>query len=68
MSKALQTSIPKRERAEKTLLQKLIWLGKSGAKMYSKCMIPKPKAFSSKKYKKFYGIDVQKIELYWSKL
>ena len=32
--------------------------------MYSKCMIPKPKAFSSKKYKKFYGIDVQKIELY----
>ena len=29
--------------------------------MYSKCMIPKPKAYSSKKYKKFHGIDAQKL-------
>ena len=27
--------------------------------MYSKCMMPKPKAYSSKKYKKFHGIDAQ---------
>ena len=29
--------------------------------MYSKCMMPKPKAYSSKKYKKFHGIDAQKL-------
>ena len=25
------------------------------------CMMPKPKAYSSMKYKKFYGIDAQKL-------
>ena len=29
--------------------------------MYSNCMIPKPKAYSSKKYKKFHGIVAQKL-------
>ena len=29
--------------------------------MYSKCMIPKSKAYSSKKYKKIHGIDAQKL-------
>ena len=27
----------------------------------SKCMVPKPKAYSSKKYKKFHGIVSQKL-------
>ena len=51
----------KRERVEKALLRKLIKLGKGGEKMYSKCMMPKLKAYSSKKYKKFHGIDAQKL-------
>ena len=59
--KALQMSISKRERDEKALLRKLVWLGKVGAKMYSKCMMPKPKVYSSKKYKKFHGIVTQKL-------
>ena len=29
--------------------------------MYSTCMMPKPKAYSSKKYKKIHGIDAQKL-------
>ena len=29
--------------------------------MYSNCMIPKPKAYSSKKYKKVHGIVAQKL-------
>ena len=28
--------------------------------MYSKCMVPKSKAYSSKKYKKFHGIATLK--------
>ena len=68
MSKALQTSIFKRERVKKSLLRKLVWQGKCEEKMYSKYMMPKPKAYSSKKYKKFHGIASQKIELYWSKV
>ena len=59
--KALQMSIYKGERAEKDLLRKLVRLGKGGARMYSKCMMPKPKAYSSKKYKKFHGINAQKL-------
>ena len=51
----------KRERAEKALLWKLVILGKGGAKMYSKCMMPKLKAYSSKKYKKFHSIVAQKL-------
>ena len=51
----------KGEIAKKVLLQKLVRLGKGGAKMYSKCMKPKPKAYSSKKYKKFHGINAQKL-------
>ena len=31
-------------------------------------MMPKPKAYSSKKYKKFHDIVAQKIELYWLKV
>ena len=59
--KALQTSISKRERVEKALLQKLVWLGKGRAKMYSKCVVLKPKAYSSKKYQKVHGMAFQKI-------
>ena len=51
----------KGERAKKGLLQKLVRLGKDGAKMYSRCMMPKPKAYYSKKYKKFHGIVAQKL-------
>ena len=51
----------KGERAEKALLRKLVRLGKGGAKMYSKCKMSKPKAYSSKKYKKFHGIIAQKL-------
>ena len=29
--------------------------------MYSKCMMPKQKAYSSKKYKKFPGINAKKL-------
>ena len=29
--------------------------------MYSNCMMPKLKSYSSKKYKKFHGIDAQKL-------
>ena len=29
-----------------------------------KCMVPKPKAYLSKKYQKFYGIVSQEFELY----
>ena len=47
----------KRERAENALLRKLVWLGKGGAK----CIMPKPKAYSSKKYKKLHGIVAQKL-------
>ena len=61
MSKALQTSISKREKAGKTLLRKLVWLGKGRAKIVFICMMPKPKAYSSKKYKKFHGIASQKL-------
>ena len=43
------------------MFQKLVWLGKGGAKMYSKCMMPKPKAYLSKKYKKFHGIVAKKL-------
>ena len=31
------------------------------SKLHSKCMVPKPKAYSSKKYKKFHGIASQKL-------
>ena len=51
----------KRERVKKALLWKLVRLGKGGAKMYSKCMMPKPKAYSSKKYQKIHGIIAQKL-------
>ena len=68
MSKALQTSIFKRERVKKALLRKLVWQGKCEEKKYSKYMMPKPKAYSSKKYKKFHDIVAQKIELYWLKV
>ena len=61
MSKALQTSISKRERAERILLRKLVWPGKGGAKIVFKCMVSMPKAYSSKKYKKFHGITSQKL-------
>ena len=30
-------------------------------------MVPKPKAYSSKKYQKVHGIVSKKFELYWSK-
>ena len=30
-------------------------------KKYSYCMMPKPKAYSSKKYLKFHGINAQKL-------
>ena len=43
------------------MLWKLVRLGKGGAKMYSKCMMPKPKAYSLKKFKKFYGIIAQEL-------
>ena len=46
----------KRERVEKALIRKLVWLGKGGAKMYSNCIMPKPKAYSSRKYQKFHGV------------
>ena len=59
--KALQTSISKKRKSWKSLLRKLAWLGKGGANMYSKCIMPKPKAYSSKKYKKFHGIIAQKL-------
>ena len=29
--------------------------------MYSKCMMPKEKAYFLKKYKNFHGIDAQKL-------
>ena len=61
MSKNSSNVNLKWERAEKVLLWKLDRLGKCGAKMYSKCMMPNPKAYSSKKNKKFHGIDVQKL-------
>ena len=61
MSKALQTSITKTERARKALLWKLVWLGKGRAKIVFICMMPKPKAYSSKKYQKFLGIASQKL-------
>ena len=35
--------------------------------MYSKCVMPKPKSYSSKKYKKFHGIASQKLSCIWSK-
>ena len=43
------------------MLRKLVRLGKGGAKMYSNCMMPKPKAYSSKKYQKIHGIIAQKL-------
>ena len=43
------------------MLWKLVRLGKGGAKMYSRCMMPKPKVYYSKKYKKFHGIVAQKL-------
>ena len=43
------------------MLRKLVRLGKGGAKMYSNCMMPKPKTYSSKKYQKFPGIVAQKL-------
>ena len=67
MSKALQTSISKGERAKKVFLWKLVWLGKGGAKFLFNCMMPKPKVDSTKIYRKYHGITSQKIELYRSK-
>ena len=49
----------KRERTKKSLLQKLVRLGKGRAKMYSNYMMPK--AYSSKKYQNFHGIDAQNL-------
>ena len=49
--KTPQTSIFKRERAEKALLLKISLTRKRWSKNVFKCMMPKPKAYSSKKYK-----------------
>ena len=67
MSKALQMLISKRERAEKVLFWKPVWLEKGGAKIVFNCIMPKPKADSSKIYIKYHGIASQKIDLYRSK-
>ena len=50
------------------MLRKLVRLGKGWAKMYSNYMMPKSKANSSKKYKKFHGVDVQKLSCIDQKL
>ena len=59
--RALKMSIFKRERAKKALLQKLVWLGKGGAKTYLKCMVPKSKAYWSKIYQNLHSIASQKL-------
>ena len=63
VKKLLKCQSLKGERAEKVLLRKWVRLGKGGAKMYSKCMMPmqKPKAYSLKKYKKFHDIVAKKL-------
>ena len=59
--KFLQTSISKKRRSWKSLTSKTSLTRKRWSKMYSKCMMPKPKAYSSKIYKKFHGIVAQKL-------
>ena len=61
MSKALKHQSLKDKELKKPLLRKLVWPGKGGAKIVFKCMVPKLKAYSSKKYKKFHGIASQKL-------
>ena len=61
MSKGFKLQSLKGERTENVLLRKLVRLGKGGAKMHSKCIMPKLKAYSSKKFKKFHGIVAQKL-------
>ena len=50
------------------MLQKLVRPGKGWAKMYSKYMVPKAKAYSSKKCQKFHGIVAQKLSCIDKKL
>ena len=57
VKKLLKCQSLKGERAEKVLLRKWVRLGKGGAI----CMMPKPKAYSSKKYQNFHGINAQKL-------
>ena len=35
--------------------------------MYSNCMMPRPKAYSSKRYQKFHGINAQKLSCIYQK-
>ena len=57
----LQTSISKKRRSWKSLASKTSLTRKRWSKIYSKCIMPKPKAYSSKKYQKFHGIVAQKL-------
>ena len=59
--KVLQASISKKRKSWKGIASKTSLTMKMWNKMYSKYMMPNPKAFSSKKYKKFHGIIAQKL-------
>ena len=61
--KALQMSISKKRKSWKSLASKTSLTRKRCSKMYSKCMMPKPKpkAYSSKQYKKLHGIAAKKL-------
>ena len=60
--KALQTSILKKKKKKswKGLALKTSLTRKRWSNLYSKCMMPKPKAYYSKKYEKFHGIIAKK--------
>ena len=59
--KPLQTSISKKRKSLKSLALKTSLTRKRWSKIYLKCMMPKPKIYSSKKYKQFHGIVAQKL-------
>ena len=52
------------EKSCKSLVLKTSLTRKRWSKFVLKCMVPKPKAYLSKKYKKVHGIVSQKFELY----
>ena len=51
----------KRERAEKVLLRKLVWLGKGGAKCVQNVWCQNQKLIPQRNIKKIFGIVAQKL-------
>ena len=60
-------SISKKRKSWKSLSSKTSLTRKMWTKLYSKCIMPKQKAYSSKIYKKYHGIATQKLSCTWSK-